>query len=106
MDSAKIPTPCMNSRDVIGMQKFPVTFPHLFHCIAIVLDVLHLLLGSLVPLFHRLAFLIRRWFVLVQMTIMSMPITSLEFIHGVGIFAESIYWKAPTSYHFLVTGNF
>ena len=52
-------------------------------------------------MFHRLVFLIRRWFVLVQMTIMPMPITSLEFINGVGIFTESIYWKAPTSYRFL-----
>jgi hypothetical protein len=40
-------------------ETFPVTFPHLLHWIAIVLDVLYLLLGSLVPLFHRLAFLIR-----------------------------------------------
>jgi hypothetical protein len=49
---------------ILFLQTFPVTFPHLLHWIAIVLDVLYLLLGSLVPLFHRLAFLIRRWFAL------------------------------------------
>jgi hypothetical protein len=52
-------------------------------------------------LFHRLAFLIRRWFDVVKMTIMSMPTTSLEFVHGVGFLDVLIHWKAPTSYHFL-----
>jgi hypothetical protein len=42
------------------------------------MDILDLLLGSLVPLFHRLGFLIHRWFAVVQMTIMAMPIISLE----------------------------
>jgi hypothetical protein len=37
----------------------------------------------------------------VQMTIMSMPISSLEFVHGVGLIDVAIHWKAPTSYHFL-----
>ena len=83
------------------LQTFPVTFPHLLHWIAIVLDVLYLLLSSLVPLFHRLGFLIRRWFAVVQMTIMFIPITSLEFIHGIGLLDVAIHWKAPISYHFL-----
>ena len=43
----------------------------------------------------------RRWFGVVRMTIMSMPITSLEFVHGVGFLDVAIHWKAPTSYHFL-----
>ena len=86
---------------ILFLQTFPVTFPHLLHWIAIVLDVLYLLLGSLVSLFHRLAFLIRRWFAVVQMTIMSIPITSLEFVCGVCLFDVAIHWKAPTSYYFL-----
>jgi hypothetical protein len=35
------------------------------------------------------------------MTIMFIPITSLEFVHGVGLLDVAIHWKAPTSYHFL-----
>jgi hypothetical protein len=32
---------------------------------------------------------------------MSMPMTSLEYVHGVDLLDVAIHWKAPTSYHFL-----
>ena len=43
----------------------------------------------------------RRWIAVAQMTIMSIPITSLEFVYGVCLFDVAIHWKAPTFYHFL-----